>query len=400
MYDKSDQMPTEWFANSPAITKIRSQIQQGIRVPECTRCHSQEDNNLISWRVRRNMTGAVYPGIYFKESLIQSPAYKRMTQVEFNELKPSFLHISLSNICNLACRMCGPSLSTKLGTLLIKSKLLPSNTEILQDWTRDTNRWNDFCDNLVLKNNNLICLHFMGGEPMISDKFFKILQHCVDNDRTDFHVTFVTNGTIWDDNYVKIFSKFKSVAIEVSIENCHPTNDYVRVGSNFKEIESNIKSMLKSKSDNMTVVLRTVPQALTIIHYDTIIDFALENNLNIDYNPIVNHPKLEIVVLPKILREQIIKKLTTKYSDILESIKDLQFIDNVSNIRSISQYKKQLGMHIKEIISILEKPEPLNIEQLQQEFVDYNSKLDSTTGFNFQEFFPELAEIYEKYNRN
>lgn len=394
---QSKQLPSQWFSLGPDIINVRKDIQQGVPVHSCSNCYKQEQNKISGDRHRHNLQAAIYPGPYFSESLAQSPARGRMSNTVLNEQKPSFLHVSLNNICNLACRMCSANSSTKLGTVLVKANLLPKSTKILQDWTNTGGPWDDFCENLVLNNSNLICLHFMGGEPMVNEKFFEILQRCVDRNRTDFHLTFVTNGTIWDDSYIDLFSKFKSVVIEVSIENFHPANDYIRVGSDYKKIQSNIESMLKFKTESISIVLRTVPQAMSIIHYDSVFDFALLHGLNIDYNVLLNHTKLEISVLPSSLRQSLVKKWITKYSHLLNN--DTNNISNIVNQRSVSQYRYQISAQIKELISVLDRPSPENLAQLQKEFIEYNVTLDSVTGLEFRNFFPELLEIYEKYNR-
>jgi hypothetical protein len=56
-------------------------------------------------------------------------------------------------------------------------------------------------------------------------------------------------------------------------------------------------------------------------------------------------------------------------------------------------------VHINELISILQQPEPADIEQLRQKFTDYNRTMDQSTGLSFCRIFPSLVEFYEKYNQ-
>jgi len=398
--ESSDLLPSEWFSQGPSAVKIRSELQQGVNGHGCNRCYTQEHDNLISYRFRRNQQAAIYQGIYFKESLNQSPAMARMSQTKLVNTGPAFLHVSLNNVCNLACRMCSAGSSTKLANLLVKSQILPKSTKILQDWTRDPNRWNDFCNNLVLNNHSLVCLHFMGGEPLVNDKFFEILQRCVDQGRTNFHVTFVTNGTIWDDSHMQLLSNFKSASIEVSIENFHPSNNYIRIGSDYEQIKSNIESMIKSAGEKISVVLRTVPQALSILHYDTVIDFALIHGINIDYNLLLDPANLKISILPSVVRQQIIDHLTCKYHTLLSDNTNNSIVTKINNLRSPDQHQQQLVLHIRELISILQQPDSDNIEQLRKEFAIYNRTLDREVGLRFQDVYPSLAEFYEKYNKD
>jgi organic radical activating enzyme len=295
--------------------------------------------------------------------------------------------------------MCSANCSTKLGSLLVKNQLLPGNTKILQDWTRDPDRWEDFCNNLVLNNSSLVCLHFMGGEPLVNDKFFEILQRCVDQNRTDFHVTFVTNGTVWNKECIQLLNNFKSVSIEVSIETFHESNDYIRIGSDYKKIQANIESMIRNSGQKISVVLRTVPQALSIMNYDTVIDFALTHGINIDYNLLLDPAMLQISVLPAEIRQHVVDCLRNKYRFLLDTSVSNAGPEAINNLRSADQYHKQLTVHINELISILQQPDPADIEQLRQKFTDYNRTLDQSTGLSFSCVFPGLAEFYEKYNQ-
>lgn len=396
---QSDLLPSEWFDHGKEITKVRQQVQQGVCVSGCKQCYKQEEQNQVSYRSRRNHQAALYRGNFFRESLLQSPAFDRMQQATIRNKGPAFLHVSLNNICNLACRMCYPKYSSKLATLQIKTGVLEKTTKILNDWTSDNSKWTDFCENLVLKNQSLICLHFMGGEPLVNDKFFEILKKCVAEQRTNFHVTFVTNGTIWDNSYMDMLSKFQSVSIEVSIENFHPSNDYIRIGSDYLKIKNNIESIIANKPDHISLVLRTVPQALSIMHYDTLLDFALANALNIDRNFLTSPPSLHINVLPSEIRQKIAQSLTVKYQDLLE-LGTTSAAENVNNLRNASQYRTQISTHLKELLAQLAMPSPDNVQDLRKDFVAYNKKLDQAVELSFQEVFPDLADFYEKYNKN
>lgn len=117
--EKSDLSFIEWFNKGNEITNIRNSIANGVEYPSCKPCYKNEENNLISFRQRRNIQAAIYSGKYFKQSLEQSPAYSRMVG-NVNTFYPAFIHVTLSNLCNLSCRMCFPDYSTQLSSLYKK----------------------------------------------------------------------------------------------------------------------------------------------------------------------------------------------------------------------------------------------------------------------------------------
>ena len=383
--EKSDLSFVEWFNNGNEITNVRNSIINGNEYPSCKSCYDNEKNNLISFRQRRNIQAAIYNGEYFNESLKQSPAYKRMTGNK--KMYPAFMHVTLSNLCNLKCRMCFPAYSSQLTDAYKKLNWIDKDEPTLVDWTTNDDKWNEFLE-LIKNNDKLMSLHFMGGEPLYHKRFYEFIDWSIDNNKTDYHLTFVTNGTIYKEELVEKLKQFKSVQIEISIENMHKSNDYIRMGSDFKTTQENI---LKFTSTSIPVIIRTVPQALSISNYDTIIDFVLENKLVFDSNVIYNPAHLKCFILPKHIKNEIVGKIRSKYIHILSA-------DNKGNdvamIRSISGIKR----HIESLLVSLEEDEPDNIEELRQKFVRHNMELDKVSEFKFTDIYPELFEFYAKYS--
>lgn len=388
--EKSNLNFLEWFNTGNEITNTRNSIINGLGYPSCNSCYQNEENNLISFRQRRNIQAAIYSGKYFKQSLEQSPAYDRMSG-KVKNFYPAFMHVTLSNLCNLSCRMCFPLYSTQLASNYKKIKLIDANSPTLLDWTMDDNKWNEFLE-LVKNNNNLMSLHFMGGEPMYHKKFIEFIDWCNDNNKTDFHLTFVTNGTIYNENLLEKLNNFKSVQIEISIETLHQTNDYIRLNSNYNVVKNNIL-LITNNLTNGRVILRPVPQALSIMHYDSLIDFALENELSLDHNIISKPDHLKCFVLPKHIKEKITEKIKTKYTDILKIS-----MDNIypSNLRTVG--KNIIKKHIESVLTQLNEAEPDNIEELRRKFIEYNIQMDSVSDYKFLDFYPELIDLYEKYS--
>lgn len=397
--DQSDLLPSQWFAGGQQVTAARKSIQEGNALPGCHQCYSNENNKFDSFRQRKNLHAAIHHGPHFKESVKQSPAFARMAHSTLATHRPAFIHVSLSNLCNLSCRMCTPNSSSQLTSIHKKINLISKDVPALIDWTIDSTKWNDFSQNLVLNNTDLICLHFMGGEPLYHSRFHELINTCVQQSKTDFHITFVTNGTVWRPELIDMLSNFKSVTVEISIENFHKTNDYVRNGSDYTVIKKNIVNLLATKTDNISVVLRPVPQALSIEHYDTLIDFALEHNLSIDANMLFDPPELAISTLPTEYKQKIVDKLSIKYSKLLTQHSD-QFLVHLVRNQHHAHQTQQTAYHVKKIIRLLQQPEPENVEQLRCKFVNYNQQFDQVVGNRFHDYFVDLIDFYEKYNRN
>jgi sulfatase maturation enzyme AslB (radical SAM superfamily) len=396
-HEKSTMLPSDWFNNGSAVNQARNQIKHGHSVSGCRECYQTEQAKLLSYRNRRNLQAAIYPNNFFKQSLHSSPAWNRMNG-KTQHIMPSFIHVSLNNVCNMACRMCTPDNSSKLSATFKKAGII-SAIPAISDWTQDSKKWQDFCS-LVIDNSSLMCLHFMGGEPMLAKKFYELIDLCIKKNAVNFHLTFVTNGTIVDTEIIKKLRHFKSVCIEVSIENFHPSNDYIRLGGNYKQLKRNIELLLTHRSDTISVVLRTVPQALSIIHYDTIIDFAVKHDVAIDSNIISRPEYLKIFVLPTKVKQQLKIQLSEKYRELIDSTSTNTAVSSLVSLRNNSQVLTQLSTHVRLLLTLLTETETENMHLLRQQFVDYNCKIDTVSGLKFTSVFPVLGEFYNEYCSN
>ena len=372
----------DWFNHT---NSTRTNIINGDKSPGCSACYYNEDNNLISHRMQRNLQAAIYHGEYFTESLLQSPAYKRMNGKY--KIYPAFIHVTLSNLCNLKCRMCFPKYSTQLTETYKKINWMSKDEPTLIDWTVDDDKWNEFLE-LIKLNDSLVSLHFMGGEPLYHKKFYEFIDWSIENNKTDYHLTFVTNGTVFKQELIDKLKRFKSVQIEISIENMSVSNDYIRTGSSFVQVKNNI---LKFIETGLHVVLRTVPQALSIRDYDTILDFAIEHNLGFDSNVLDNPEHLKCFILPKHIKNEISDKIRSKYMYILSN--DINN-NNTALFRAFDGIKN----HIESLLQILNEKEPEDIEILRKKFVQHNIELDTVSEMKFIDIYPELFEFYEKYS--
>lgn len=389
--EKSDLSFLEWFNKGNLVTNVRNDIKNGTPTLSCNNCYKHEKLNLISFRERRNLQAAIYQNEYMYDSLVQSPAFDRLSG-NVDNFKPAFIHASLSNLCNSSCRMCLPMYSSQLASNFKKIGIANEDQKIYESWSDDDVKWNQFLD-LVRDNEHLLALHFMGGEPLLHKRFVEFIDWAIENNQKDYYLTFVTNGTIYNEELFKKLEKFQSVHIELSVENLSKTNDYIRLGSSYKEVLNSYYNFSKHTRQNFSVVLRTVPQALSIKEYDTIIDFALENNLAIDNNVLNGPDFLKIFVLPTEYKKYLIERISTKYDYILSlSNKD----NSVARVRHPGH--DRMKVHIESIISLLNEPEPDNIEELRRKFIQHNKLLDNVSEYKFTELYPELIDLYEKYN--
>lgn len=374
----------EYFSSSESACSARKTILEGGKVERCHRCYKEDQHSEVTFRSRRNLQAGIFPGPDFQQSVQESPIWNIINSEKSN---PRFYHISFSNVCNMACVMCDGFNSTLLAADLNKAGLRDSTIPIKHDWT-DTPTWGKFCNHL-LNNNDIICLHIMGGEPLYHRRFKDLINTLCENNHTNFHLTFVTNGTIYDPALMEQLQKFKSVQIEISIENLDVSNDYIRYPGKADKIVDNIKKYLTHTDEKCSTVLRTVPQLLSLMHYDKFLDFCLEHLLIVDSNVLHRPGFFRPCYLPDNAK-QLIKSRLSRF--IIENKNTLQDI----NLRNQSRVTESISRHAQMIISLLDQ-QTIDKDTVRHELTDYCAKLDKLREQDLREFVPELAEFLDEY---
>ena len=147
------------------------------------------------------------------------------------------LDISVDNLCNLRCLICGPNNST--AWIPDYQKLFPS-IDISHLKFRRNEQIN--VDESVI-NGNIKRVHFHGGgEPLLSDyhlKFLKLLKK--HKKLSDVYVFYNTNGTVKvSDEILDIWSECRLVELYFSIDDIGPRLEYQRPGISWIELQDNL----------------------------------------------------------------------------------------------------------------------------------------------------------------
>lgn len=396
--DRSDNIQTESideFYHNTFINSIRSDIISNVPVHGCSKCRKVEEKTEISYRHKRNLQLAIFPGKHFKKSFDESIAINLMNDTN---LKPRFYSIGLSNLCNIQCIMCDELSSSKIASEYKRINFKTINN-IHIDWTKNEECWQKFLTH-IKENQHIECIHFNGGEPLLHKKFNEFLDFCIANNHTQFHLTVVTNSTIFNIDQVKKFKQFKSFQIELSIESVNRLNDYIRYPTNTNIVLENIIRYLEHRTEKFDIVIRTVPQLLSVIDYVDIIDFCLKHKLVIDSNVIHTPEFLKPNILTAELKSMVIQELTAKMTELSKLIptnNDSEFFSNINN-RNSTHYVNALIDNIKRVIDCISEPieETQRINLVNDAKVFFNT-LDKSRGLGLEEFSPKIFKMIESY---
>ncbi len=247
--------PSEIFHHEK-FEKLRNNLLNNIKDERCSTCWNLEDKGILSHRL--------YTRWQFPE--------------EFNtDLKE--IDISLSNKCNLACRMCNTGSSHQMLEDVDKLNKL-SKLKLYENASDHSIRSHNLPEDV--KNNHLIkwiynntdkikIFKASGGEPLYDKNILNLLRKFVkDGNSKNTELALHTNAVLITDEIIELMNQFRIQRHSFSIDGVDTTYDYIRHKSNFSMLEKNIKKWLKKSTNVYALNINLVISALNI---GNIVDF-------------------------------------------------------------------------------------------------------------------------------
>ena len=379
----------EWYASEP-MKQARRRMFDNRRWSHCNRCWYEEKVGTTSRRHRSNQKSVIFRE-NFPLSFEQSPGYKKFTDPDFKGM-PIDLHVDLGNYCNLACKMCNPLASSRIAS---QHKTWNLINEMPQDWTQDEAVWQRFLAEVAgipgLQN-----IHLMGGETLIQPRFEELIDFLIAHNRTDICISFVTNGTVYNDRLIQKLKQFTRVGLEVSIETLAESNAYIRQGTDTDLVLANIKKyQAESNNDSITVTLRPAPNLFSARDYWQVIKLALDEQLIIKSNICTDPKFLGIGVLPGSIRKSYIANYEKLISDY-----ELTDVGTDYNESDPHNYRPVAMNQITQMIHMLSAPDTFNQKTLLLELCRHIQSWDQIYGYNAKQVYPELAELLTEHGYN
>lgn len=242
--------------NSQPMKELRYNMMNNIPSKICNYCYDQEKIGSHSGRTHSlNLFGKDTENLIAKTK-------PDGTLIDF-EMK--YFDIRFSNVCNMKCRTCSPDFSSQWSKEIHK---LDKSWPIV--FHADNNN-NKLLSEVLAQIENTKVFYFAGGEPLLTDEHYIILDELLKRNITD--VTLLYNSNISNMKYkgkeiMKIWSKFKTVKISASIDHYGERAEYIRNGTDWGVVESNLKTL--ATQNHVHYAVNTV---LSIFNYATLKDF-------------------------------------------------------------------------------------------------------------------------------
>jgi hypothetical protein len=224
--------------NSEEFKQLRLNMLNGVESKVCTKCYNSE--LLGAWTLRQSQNTV--------RGIANLDAVKATNpDGSIDEFKLKYMDIRWSNICNFKCRSCGPEFSSLHAKEYIEKKhsLEALNKYFnMDDIVVNSNADKTYMQKLKPYLNDVEEVYFAGGESLITPEHYEILEHWIENNKTNILLTYTTNFSVFkfkQKNVLNYWKKFKNVKIYASLDGRGKLAEYLRSGTKWQDIENNVR---------------------------------------------------------------------------------------------------------------------------------------------------------------
>ena len=362
---RKDTMEDIW--NNDNLKKVRQNMLNNKTCTECTRCYADEKHGLFSMRNSSNK--------HFGHHIVDvEKTHEDGTHPEF---KMRYWDVRFSNICNFRCRYCGPNFSSNWWedkTALYGKDSIGHNKFLYAGKSKD-DVWNQMLPHIPY----LEQIYFAGGEPLIMDEHYRLLELLVEKGLTDVRLVYNTNFSELQykkRDVLEYWKHFKDVNVGASLDSMGDRAEYMRKGTVWAEIEENRRRMMEV-CPNVDFYISATVSVFNVFHIgDFHKDWVSKGLIKAqDFNiNVLNGPAYyRCDILPKQLKQHAYNRL----SEMVEWLSDKDTLTRATN-----GYKGLMNMLTDQDNS-----------NLLGEFFRVTDELDKLRKEKFEDIFPEYGAL-------
>lgn len=353
--------------NGELMQAVRKNMLNGVWSEECARCQQEESSGLNS---RRQYELENWEFSY-EDALRITDARGRLN-VE-RDSPVVYYDLRFGNLCNLACRMCGPTDSHTwyeqwLGYHggdgyndthgYVKLERNSKGRLETQDYSWHSSElfWDSIENNIP----NIQHVYMAGGEPMMIERHYEFLQKCIDADAAkNIIIEYNTNMTNLPNRVLDMWTHFKQVRVGASIDGMGPVVEYQRWPLKWDQAYKNLQKLDEYAVNNNNIIpwLAFTVTAYNIFHLPEFMLWKLRESGFARINstkkrPIITHhvahgpkraniriltPELKELVTQRytafkgIFKAEFSEEIYTVACDILDSVEKYMYADDYSD---------------------------------------------------------------------
>ena len=356
------------FRNGKIMKEIRTSMLKGEFHPSCIRCKREHEAGMDS--------RASWERSIWKKHLTEDSS-RDITQedgtIDTANVPIRYTDLRFGNLCNLKCRMCGPTDSNQwyddqakvwnVTSYKDAEKVIPlvknakgkftADTNIY-DWYNNPRFWKDLEDAIP----TLERLYIVGGEPLMIDQHYEFLRKCIDADRAkNIVVEYNSNITNIPQRAWDIWKHFYRIQVGMSVDAVGPINDYIRHPSKWWKISENMHKLDKAEGDYKIWWAATI-QAYNMYNLPTMMRWKIAQNFNrvnekVDWKPVISpHPLhnpdfLNVKIFPAESKKWIAKYFEEQKVEAKEEIFAYDFLNDDEKKINYKYFCKILDQYVK-----------------------------------------------------
>ena len=391
--------------NSSFKKEQRKKMLKGDRPSECDYCWKIEDLNKNYFSDRHYKTADWWSWDRVEE-IADSNAD--------DDINPSYLEVSFSNVCNFACSYCSSEISSKWLSEINQHGPYPTSTGNHDlNWLKTKGQypysqkdynpyveafWQWFPEALP----TLKVLRVTGGEPTLSKDTWKLLDFLESNPQPHLKLGINTNLGVEDfliDRLIKKINKLKGkldrIEIYTSAESIGEHAEYVRDGIDYQKWYSNVDKILSETGIN--VVIMTTINMLSLPSLFNFIEDILQ--LRVKFNTDFAHNKIPLSInylrWPLYLQCHLLDQdQRIKYADEIEA-KTEKWLKYYSPEKYARIYLEEWDQ-IKRFCDYLRTGQ--TAYEYRKDFVAFINEFDKRRNKDFTKAFPEYKNLLEEWN--
>jgi len=303
--------------NSEWVKDLRDQFLAGEKPSACYSCWTAEDAGIDSKRLR---------------ALRDFPDVLDRVQAGTQQSKPVSMDLKLGNICNNRCRIC----SSYASSLWVpEEKARDGDSNRFWDDMRQAGRWPErnsaFWDDFRDFSSDVELMEFYGGEPLLINEHYDILQNLVDTGRSsNIVLMYNTNGSVWPKRGIDLWPHFKRVLLSFSIDGVGAQFEYIRNPAKWATVTDHLQRLQALNMPNLRLDICYTVSIFNIYYMDQILAWQQADfpNIPVYYNHVYTPQHLSCKVLPRAVKLQIYKKFVNHpSSDVQSSLKYCMDVD-------------------------------------------------------------------------
>ena len=342
--------------NGELFKELRLDLLNGNKPKECEKCFNREALGRGSMRTQYNKTE------WAQQTIKEIPSITN-EDGSLNKIKIKYWDVRFSNICNMACIMCGSDFSSKWAAELGENK----DRKLLNNFEKS--KTYEFIDENI---NDVEEIYFAGGEPLIMDEHYYIMDKLVELGKTDVSLRYNTNLLKMEHKGKNVLDYWKNwkgkLDISPSIDATGARAEYIRYGTDWKKVDTNLKTLIDLGFEVQPLVAVGIHN---ILHLEDLYKYFISIGIkNVGFN-MIDNKNFNILWAPQNLKDDALKLYH-------------RAINNLGN-------SDGLKLAIVEIKTRLET----KADSSQSNFLKYVKGIDVLRNLDFFETCPELKKYYE-----